>query len=212
MRKTFDEQLDLLNRSLIETGALCEAAITAATNSLKQENGSAAAEAHALSYKIDAKEREIEHMCMKLLLMQQPVAHDLRAVSAALKMVTDMERIGDNSSDIAEIAGIGNIRDNNEQIMPMADTVIKMVKNSIDAFVKKDVALAESVISSDDEADDLFDKLKNGLIVKFRDTNLNGEEFIDLLMIAKYFERMGDHAARIAQWVVFSVNGDEMPV
>lgn len=209
MRSKFDEQLERLHKELIEMGALCENAIAMAAKALSEGNTKMAAKVPELSVDIDRKERDIETMCMKLLLQQQPVARDLRAISSALKMVTDMERIGDNSSDIAEIVTMANITasDNTEHIQDMARATIKMVTDSIDAFVKKDITLANAVIAYDDVVDSFFDEVKTDLMKQFGNPESNGEKVLDLLMIAKYFERMGDHAAEIAKWVLFSITG-----
>ncbi len=164
-----------------------------------------------LSVQIDHKEREIETMCLKLLLQQQPVAKDLRVVSSALKMVTDMARIGDQSADIAEIITLANIHatDDTQVIHDMSVAVIKMVTDSIDAFVKKDMQMAKAVIDYDDVVDSFFDKVKKMLIELFSKPETDGEYAIDLLMIAKYFERIGDHAVNIAKWVLFSITGNK---
>lgn len=209
MRSKFDEQLELLHKELIEMGALCENAIAMAAKALSEGKTKMAAKVPELSTEIDRKERDIETMCMKLLLQQQPVAKDLRTISSALKMVTDMERIGDNSGDIAEIVTMANISpsDNTEHIQDMARATIKMVTDSIDAFVKKDIEIANAVITYDDVVDGLFDEVKTDLIEKFGNPESNGEKVLDLLMIAKYFERMGDHAVEIAKWVLFSITG-----
>ena len=209
MRSKFDEQLELLHKELSEMGALCENAIAMAAKALSEGNTKMAAKVPELSTEIDRKERDIETMCMKLLLQQQPVAKDLRTISSALKMVTDMERIGDNSGDIAEIVTMANISpsDNTEHIQDMARATIKMVTDSIDAFVKKDIEIANAVITYDDVVDGLFDEVKTDLIEKFGNPESNGEKVLDLLMIAKYFERMGDHAVEIAKWVLFSITG-----
>ncbi len=209
MRFKFDEQLELLHKELIEMGALCENAIAMAAKALSEVNIQIANKVPELSAEIDQKERNIETMCMKLLLQQQPVAKDLRTISSALKMVTDMERIGDNSGDIAEIVTMVNISpsDNTEPIHDMATATIKMVTDSIDAFVNRDTELAKSVIAYDDVVDGYFNEIKIKLIAQFGDPTANGEKVLDLLMIAKYFERMGDHAAEIAKWVLFSITG-----
>lgn len=211
MRSKFDEQLELLHKELIEMGALCENAIAMASKALSEGNIKIADKVPELSAEIDRKERDIETMCMKLLLQQQPVAKDLRIISSALKMVTDMERIGDNSGDIAEIVTMANISpsDNTEHIQNMARATIKMVTDSIDAFVKKDIDLANAVIDYDDVVDGFFDEIKIDLIESFGNPESNGEKVLDLLMIAKYFERMGDHAAEIAKWVLFSITGNK---
>lgn len=211
MRSKFDEQLELLHKELIQIGALCENAIAMAAKALAQGDTEIAVKVPELSVEIDQKERNIEAMCMKLLLQQQPVAKDLRIISSALKMVTDMERIGDNSGDIAEIVTMANIlpSDNTEHIQNMARATIKMVTDSIDAFVKQDIELARAVIAYDDVVDGYFDEIKTNLITWLENPTENGEKVLDLLMIAKYFERMGDHAAEIAKWVLFSITGNK---
>ncbi len=211
MRLKFDEQLDLLHKELIQMGALCESAIAMASKSLSEGNMEVAAKVHVLSAEIDQKERDIESMCMKLLLQQQPVAKDLRVISSALKMITDMERIGDNSGDIAEIVTMANISpiDDTRQIQEMARATIKMVTESIDAFVKRDIILAEAVVSFDDVVDGYFDEIKTNLIAHLINHETNGEKSLDLLMIAKYFERMADHAVEIAKWVMFAITGSK---
>ncbi len=211
MRSEFDGQLQSLHKELIEMGALCEKAIAMAAKALSEGNIKTANKVPELSAEIDRKERDIEAMCMKLLLQQQPVAKDLRMISSALKMVTDMERIGDNSGDIAEIVTMANITasDNTEHIQNMARATIKMVTDSIDAFVKRDIDLANAVIAYDDVVDGFFDEIKTDLIGQFGSPESNGEKVLDLLMIAKYFERMGDHAAEIAKWVLFSITGNK---
>lgn len=209
MRSKFDEQLELLHKELIKMGALCENAIAKAAKALSEGNIKIADKVPELSVEINRKERDIETMCMKLILQQQPVAKDLRMISSALKMVTDMERIGVNSGDIAEIVTMTNISasDNTEHIQNMAIATIKMVTDSIDAFVKKDIDLANAVIAYDDVVDGFFDEIKTDLIEQFGNPESNGEKVLDLLMIAKYFERIGDHAVEIAKWVLFSITG-----
>ncbi len=209
MRSKFDEQLKLLNKEMITMGALCEEAIALSVRALDTADTSLATRVPELLTRIDQKEREIEGLCMKLLLQQQPVAKDLRVISSALKMVTDMERIGDQSADIAEIITMANISAGEDilYIHDMAESVIKMVTNSIDAFVKKDAAAAHAVIDYDDTVDEYFNKVKAVLIERFSRPETDGEHAIDLLMIAKYFERIGDHAANIAEWVLFSITG-----
>lgn len=211
MRSKFDEQLDLLNKELITMGALCENVIAMSAKALVEGNPSLARSVPELSARIDQKEREIETMCLKLLLQQQPVAKDLRTISSALKMVTDMERIGHQSGDIAEIITMANIRAANDtqDVHDMSVAVIKMVTNSIDAFVKKDKKMAKSVIDYDDVVDGFFDRVKKMLIDRFSKPEADGEYAIDLLMIAKYFERIGDHAVNIAKWVLFSITGNK---
>lgn len=210
MRSKFDEQLLLLNSQLISMGALCEEAIALASQALSKGDVSLAKKAGSLDDKIDHKERDIESLCLKLLLRQQPVAKDLRLISAALKMITDMERIGDQAEDIGEIVEFlkGRIPPENLSIVEMERATIKMVTDSVDAYVKKDMELAKSVIMYDDVVDQCFAKMKNNLIEAIADNPKDGEFALDLLMIAKYFERIGDHAVNIAEWVVFSIIGE----
>lgn len=209
MRLQFDEQLDLLNRELITMGALCENAIALSAKALVEGTPALAGDVCDLSAQIDNKEREIESMCLKLLLQRQPVAKDLRMVSSALKMVTDMARIGDQSADIAEIIRLANIRatDDMQIIHDMSLAVIKMVTDSIDAFVKKDGLMARAVIEYDDVVDAFFNQVKQILVDLFSQPEADGEYAIDLLLIAKYFERIGDHAVNVAKWVLFSLTG-----
>ncbi len=209
MRNKFDEQLAALNRELIEMGALCEDVISMASDALLTGDTALAKQVAPLDGEIDQKERTIETMCLKLLLQQQPVARDLRQISAALKMITDMERIGDQAEDISEIIGFLGGRTGRDcaPIGEMAAATIKMVTESVDAFVKRDLALANSVVAYDDVVDALFDRVKSSLIAMLAKSPADGEYALDLLMIAKYFERIGDHAVNIAEWVVFSVTG-----
>lgn len=209
MRSRFDEQLALLNKEMIEMGALCEKVIALAADALTDGNASTAAKVSPLDSEIDEKERTIEALCLKLLLQQQPVAKDLRQISAALKMITDMERIGDQAEDIAEIITfLGGRGDESGGLLNnMAHAVIKMVTQSVDAYVKCDTILAQDVISQDDTVDAYFDRVKDELISKIAKDPSDGEYTLDLLMIAKYFERIGDHATNLAEWVIFSVTG-----
>lgn len=209
MRSRFDEQLDLLNKEMITMGALCENAIAMSAKAVAEGDLTLTEPVFSLTEQIGQKEREIESLCLKLLLQQQPVAKDLRIISSALKMVTDMERIGHQSADIAEIVRMANLKvgGDTEEVRNMALAVIKMVTESIDAFVKKDAAMAQAVITYDDVVDDCFDRIKKLLIDRFSQPGIDGEQTIDLLMIAKYFERTGDHAVNIAKWVVFSITG-----
>lgn len=209
MRSRFDEQLATLNKELIEMGALCEEAIADAAKALTTADEKTAAKVEPLEAEINQKERDIESLCLKMLLQQQPVARDLRQISATLKMITDLERIGDQASDIAEIitfidkkAGVDC-----EPICLMAEATIRMVTESIDAFVKRDVGIAQQAIAHDDTVDDYFLKVKRSLINMIAQRPADGEHALDLLMIAKYFERIGDHAVNIAEWVIFSVTG-----
>ena len=210
MRSKFDEQLSQLNDMLVEMGTKVEKSITRATQAIVGHDKKKAKKAIAADRDIDSMEKEIESLCMKLLLRQQPVARDLRLISAALKMITDMERIGDQAADISEIAkfllGKEHLIDL-ENIHKMAEATSKMVTESIDAFVKRDLELAQQVIDYDDVVDDLFDLVKNDVIELIQKDKANGEQAIDYMMIAKYFERIGDHATNIAEWVVFSITG-----
>lgn len=209
MRSRFDEQLAQLKCELIEMGALCEEAIALAAKALDEADVKLAAKVAPLSGEIDRMERNIESMCLKLLLSQQPVARDLRMISAALKLITDMERIGDQASDIAEIINFldGRSIEECEYIGEMAKAAIRMVTDSVDAYVKQDIDAAHRVIEGDDVVDDYFDKVKTSLISLIANNPDEGRYALDLLMIAKYFERIGDHAVNIAEWVVFSVTG-----
>ncbi len=209
MRSKFDEQLALLNKEMIEMGALCEEIISRVLKALTEEDGQLLHGISSLGPEIDQKERTIETLCLKLLLQQQPVAKDLRQISAALKMITDMERIGDQAEDIAEIVPFVKNRPQTVDTLlhEMAEASIKMVTESVDAFVGRDIGLAKKVIKDDDIVDNYFTLIKQALISGIVDNPKDGECSIDLLMIAKYFERIGDHATNIAEWVVFSVTG-----
>ena len=207
MRSRFDEQLETLHRDLIAMGALCESAIALSAKALEEADAEKAQGVFDFVEKIDRAERDIESLCVKLLLQQQPVATDLRVISAALKLVTDMERIGDNSGDIAEIVSMGHINAHSApSLHDMALATIKMVTDSIDAFVKNDLTLARAVIAYDDVVDSHFNNIKNTLLEDLKG-GTGGDYALDLLMVAKYFERMGDHATNIAQWVVYSITG-----
>ena len=209
MRNKFDQQLAQLNHEMIEMGALCEEVIALSSRALTEGNVALAAKVAPLDSEIDHKEREIENRCLRLLLQQQPVARDLRQISAALKMITDMERIGDQAEDIAEIVGFlgGRQAENDGLLKKMAEAVIQMVTESVDAYVKCDIMLAKKVLAADDTVDDYFAQVKQSLIGKIAKNPDDGEYALDLLMIAKYFERIGDHATNIAEWVIYSVTG-----
>ncbi len=209
MRSRLDEQLGALNKKMIEMSAMCETLIAKASRALLDMDADLAGQVVQDGEGISHFEREIEGVCVKLLLQQQPVAGDLRQISAALKMVTDIERIGDQAEDIAEIIPFlhGQNLDNCELIRKMAKATIQMVNQSIDAFVKEDVGLAEDVITQDDTVDAFFREMKQQLIGMIADDPQKGEFALDLLMISKYFERIGDHAVNIAQWVIYSVTG-----
>lgn len=210
MRNRFDEQLEQLNCELIEMGALIERAIACAAKALIDRDRKSAEQTVAYDSDVDQKEKDIESRCLKLLLHQQPVARDLRLISAALKMITDMERIGDQASDIAELAMLmaksADVR-RLEHIPQMARETIRMVTDSVDAFVRHDVELARAVCGYDDVVDGLFETVRNDLIALIREDVDSGEQAVDLLMVAKYFERIGDHAVNIAEWVIFSITG-----
>ena len=209
MRNVFHEQLDQLNVELIKMGAMCEEAISAATKAYLDGDKELGQRAVQLEQDIDHKERDIESRCMNLLLRQQPVASDLRVVSAAMRMISDMERIGDQASDIAEIA-----RDMKRSAVvrevpmeEMAAAAVKMVTDSVDSFVRGDLDLAHSVIVQDDGVDQMFLDVRSKLIVLIAQGK-DGELCLDLMMIAKYFERIGDHACNIAQWVEYALTGE----
>lgn len=209
MRSQFDLQLSELNKKMITIGMLCETAIAKASKALLGSDIHMAQELPELLNQIAEKEREIEGICMRLLLHQQPVARDLRTISSALKMVTDAQRIGTQSADIAEIIMLGNIKAIPQAIpiAEMAAAVIKMVTDSIDSFVRRDGKIATSVVEYDDIVDNLFNDCKSILIDLLKQSVADGEAMVDLLMIAKYFERIGDHAVNIAKWVLFSITG-----
>jgi len=210
MRAQFDKQLEQLYLELIEMGALCEDAIAAVIHKLLHDDEISVDGVAAIEKEINQKERDIESLCMKIILRQQPVAGDLRMISSALKMIIDMERIGDQAADIAEIAKfvVGSTIDK-VHIKDMAGAAIKMVTESVDSFVKSDMNLARDVIEQDDIVDVLFDTVKKELISIIRDDADNGEQAIDLLMIAKYLERIGDHAVNISEEVIYSITGKQ---
>ena len=195
MRERFEQQMEILHTELIELGALCEQAIGRTYEVLLEGNQRAAEEIIKKDQVVDAKEREIEDLCFRIILQQQPVARDLRQVSAALKMITDMERIGDQAADIADIVKVTSLD------VPDASIRLK------DAYVKQDLKLAREVIDSDDIVDDLFDEVKDEILQGMRKGITTDVQSLDYLMIAKYYERIGDHATNIAEWVVYSING-----
>ena len=210
MRNRFDQQLEKLNVELVTMGALCEDALTYAIRALFDRESDMAERAVEAEKQIDQMEREIESICMRLLLQQQPVARDLRVISSALKMIGDMERIGDQAADIAEIVkylkdsevpNLGHLRE-------MSDFAAGMVTASINSFVRQDLDLAKKVILDDDVVDGYFEKVKEALIGLIADGARDGAFLLDVLMIAKYIERIGDHATNIAEWVVYSITGE----
>ena len=213
MRNRFDRQLEQLNNELIQMGSMIEHAIEMAVSALVNQDTEKAKKAMAYDVEIDHQERDIESLCMKLLLQQQPVARDLRLISAALKMITDMERIGDQACDISEMTLLMSDEPyiiSPEEIQGMAKETTDMVIKSIDAFVKRDMELAKKVIAQDDVVDDLFMKVKQDLIQMINKSAENGEQAADILMVAKYFERIGDHATNIAEWVIYSITGSHI--
>lgn len=212
VRSRFDAQLGQLHVELIKMGALCEEAITASVAALIAFDKTTVQTVFEKDNEIDRMEREIEGLCMRLLLQQQPVAKDLRAISSALKMISDMERIGDQAGDIAEIMEFVKDHDTKSKlhIQDMAKAAVKMVTDSVESFVKKDLELARAVMAYDDVVDDLFEKIKQELIGLIGEDKNNGEFCIDLLMIAKYLERIGDHATNIAEWVEYSITGQHV--
>lgn len=209
MRNIFDKQLENLHIELIKMGSLCEEAISGSLKALNDNDKNIIKNISMLESDIDQKERDIEGFCMRLILQQQPVASDLRVVSAAMKMISDMERIGDQAEDIAEIIKYIQIDPlkKSTHINEMGKAAAKMVTNSIDSFIKRDLTLAGKVIASDDVIDNLFIEIKKDLIEYIQKNPESGEYCLDLLMVAKYFERIGDHAANIAEWVEFSITG-----
>lgn len=210
MRNRFDEQLQKLDEQLTHMGELCEIAIANATKALQQGNTAQAKEVIEADEEIDQMEKDIERLCLKLLLQQQPVAKDLRRISAALKMITDMERIGDQTSDIAEIvlSSKHNTANDIKEIGEMASVVSKMVRESVTAYVSKDLELAKNVILEDDTVDRYFDEIREALISYIKEEKgENGKHIFNLIMVTKYLERIGDHATNIAEWVEFSITG-----
>lgn len=212
MRNRFDEQLDNLNVELIKMGALCEEAISTAVKAFLDNDSQMAEKAIAADEEIDRKERDIEALCMKLLLSQQPVARDLRVISSAMKMISDMERIGDQASDISEISE--HMQDSPDtakvHIRDMALASIKMVTESIDSFVEKDLNKVNSVIEYDDIVDELFSRVRDEIISLVSTQQIAAEMFVDMLMTAKYLERIADHAVNIAEWVEYSITGNHV--
>ena len=210
MRNRFDEQLEQLNNHLLEMGALIERSIENATQAMINQDVEAAKASVTADHEVDQKEREVEALCLKLLLQQQPVARDLRLISAALKMITDMERIGDQAADIAGIVSYIAREPYIKELVhlpQMGRKAIAMVRGSLDAYVNKDMDLARKVMGMDDAIDQLFDIVKDELIDHIRSDASAGSQAVDLLMIAKYYERIGDHAQNIAEWVEYALTG-----
>lgn len=209
MRNRFERQLLELNNELIQMGSMIEHAIEMGISALVRQDVEKAKKAIAYDEEIDGQEKTVESLCMKLLLQQQPVAKDLRLISAALKMITDMERIGDQAADIADIVKVTSldVPDASIRLKDMAKATASMVTKCIDAYVKQDLNLAREVIDSDDIVDDLFDEVKDEILQGMRKGITTDVQSLDYLMIAKYYERIGDHATNIAEWVVYSING-----
>ncbi len=209
VRSRFMAQMEQLNTELIVMGTLCENALEKVANALDNPTDEVSRDIIILSKKTEEKERELENICINLLLKQQPVASDLRQISSALKIVTDMRRIGEVAGNIAEILSQDTIRmDYDTSILKqMAAVTKKMVSNTLDAFVKNDIRTAQQVERDDDQVDELFAQAKRELIQIIRNSQDSGEQAIDYLMIAKYFEKVGDHAVNISQWVLFMITG-----
>jgi len=210
MQNRFDEQLSRLNDMLIEMGTLCAQAIAVATQALREQDVDLAKTVAEIEQENDRMEKEIESLCLRLLLKQHPVARDLRLISAALKMITDMERIADQAVDISELTIFLKTQTyikKLEHIPQMALATVKMVTESIDAFVSRDLDLARAVMAYDDVVDGLFITIKNDLIDMIREDSANGEQAMDLLIISKYYERIGDHAVNISEWVEYAITG-----
>ena len=210
MRNKFDEQLSQLNHEMIEMGALCEEVIALASRALTENDKSLAARVAPLDSEIDRKERDIENLCLKLLLQQQPVARDLRQISAALKMITDIERIGDQASDIAEI--VISLSDQNYikdlvHLKAMGELGLRMARESVESFIKNDAALADRIIAADDEMDELFCVVKDELIELIKADSGRADQAIAFMMIAKYLERIGDHAVNVCEWTKYFETG-----
>lgn len=213
LRSKFDHQMQVLNNELIEMGALVEAAIASAIKALKEQDTELAQKVVSADQAINQKERDIEAMCLRLLLQQQPAARNLRLISAALKMITDMERIGDQAADIAEISVFLADKPHVTELVHiprMGEATAKMVTQAIDAFVEKNLNLALEVVAYDDVVDNLFSQIKQELIDLIRNDREAAQQALDLMIITKYLERIGDHAVNVAEWVVFSITGQHV--
>lgn len=212
MRSKFDEQLGKLNNEMIDMGNLIISNITSAIRAMKNKDRELALQIMRKDAEVDSAQKRIESTCFNLLIQQQPVARDLRTVTAAMKMVTDMERIGDHAADISEITvhlGDTSHIEKYEHISRMAAETTMMLSRSIEAYVERDTVKAEEVIAHDDVVDNLFNDAKSDVIDLIRTSPEAGIEATDLLMIAKYFERIGDHATNIAEWVIYSLRTTE---
>ena len=210
MRDKYQEDLEKLNANILKMGKMIEIAIESTVIALMGRDIQAASTVSENDEAIDNMEREIEALCMKLLLQQQPVATDLRVITAALKMVTDMERIGDHAADIAELVlQIPDCKYNKmDTITEISTQIIKMIHDSVNSFIQKNYDKAQIVIAQDDIVDNLYHEIKSDLIQKIKKTD-DGEQILDYLLIARYFERIGDHATNIAKWVVFAITGEK---
>lgn len=218
MREKFEEELRKLNTAIITMGKMIEVAIESSILALMAHDEDAADAIMKADDVIDEKEKEIEQLCIKLLLQQQPMATDLRLITAALKMVTDMERIGDHAGDVADllkrmckVKGSGEDvigKPINSQLNEMGTAIQKMLKDSIGAYINRDVVMAKKVIESDDVVDGMYQQIKKELVLQIQNKASRGEQIADYLLIAKYFERIGDHATNIAEWVIFAMTGD----
>ncbi|MDR1559803.1 MAG: phosphate signaling complex protein PhoU [Clostridiales bacterium] len=210
MRDSYQKRLEELHTELIRMGAFCEEAIASAIKGLLDEDPDTRKKAIALEKEIDMKEHEIEAFCMRLLLREQPVAGDLRQIMVAQRIIADMERIGDQAQDIAELSAflVGKRMKSESHIPEMSAAAAKMLTDSVDSFVESDLTKARDVIKYDDVVDGFFIKIKNELTELIAADKVNGEECLDLMMIAKYLERIGDHATNIAEWVVYSITGE----
>ena len=210
MRNKFSEQLEKLHVEMIQMGALCEDAISAAAQALMKGDEDLAQATEDAEREIDQKEREVENLCLKLLLQQQPVARDLREISSALKMISDLERIGDQAADIAELTRFVRLPEGpgRQRIEEMSKAVIRMVTGSVDSFVKRDLELAREVCREDDQVDELFNQVKKELIALIAADASSGELWLDMIMVAKYLERICDHATNVAEWVEYSITGN----
>ncbi|MDD6139649.1 MAG: phosphate signaling complex protein PhoU [Lachnospiraceae bacterium] len=209
MRSKFDEQLNLLNQEMLHMGTMIEESIQEAIEAFINQDIEKAHKIMEGDEEINHEQKKIENICFNLLMQQQPVARDLRTISAAMKMVTDMERIGDHASDISEMTVMMSKTEykvNIEDVKKMATETMLMLIRSIEAYVEKDNKKAECVMKHDDIVDNLFDAVKKEIIDFIRESPDNGEQAADLLMVAKYFERIGDHATNIAEWVQFALD------
>ncbi|MDR1363537.1 MAG: phosphate signaling complex protein PhoU [Spirochaetaceae bacterium] len=220
MREYYQKQLEGLHNELIRMGALCEEAVAGAVMGLLEEDGKLRQKVINMEKEIDLKEREIESICVRLLLREQPVAGDLRQITAAQRIVSDMERIGDQAADIARLAEVmygegsysaGEIEKTVKSgvyISDMSLAITKMLSASVDSFVHGDLQKAREVIKMDDAVDNFFVKVKHGLIKIIKKDSKTAGACLDILMIAKYLERSGDHAVNIAKWVAYSITGE----